>query len=123
MPELTITQAPEPVEGVALVAAGAIYPLYPIPTILSRMLDGVAGQRSEQRVRDTSTSSTMTLSTDCALGKHVRVGRCQVGRVLDGPSGDRPPPSWPPSQGWTQGLMLASESESRGRPLYCVCRE
>lgn len=60
--------------------------------------------------------------------KHVRTHTyatsSQVGRVLlDGPSGGNPPhpQELAASQGWPQGLMLASESESRGRPLYCVC--
>lgn len=36
----------------------------------------------------------------------------------DGPSGGT---QLAATQGWPQGLMLASESESRGRLLYCVC--
>lgn len=54
VPELTITQAPEPVEASHSSLPGQYIHYTPIPTTLSRMLDGLAGQRSEQRVRDTS---------------------------------------------------------------------
>lgn len=117
VPELTITQAPEPVETSHSCCRGNIS-IIPHTHRIIPMLDGIAEDNTASAAH---TMIVSTLETVDKVRTHTapacataRPGGCP-GRALG-----RPPQL--PSQGWAQGLMLASESESRGRPLYCVCR-